>query len=105
MISPLPAVVALTSNPPNSWVAPIAPVNVTLPAPELITKLSLSPPLASKSAPKVTVPPPLVIVVAALFCKITPEVAKPIFPPAVVIATALLPPEEITMFSSPVAAV
>ena len=107
-IFPVPAVVALTSKPPNSLVAPTVPENVTKPEPELITKLSLSPPSDSSfivvvEDPKLTAPPPVVIVVAASLCNITSEVPKLTAAFEVVIAKALLPP--ITILFPPVVAV
>ena len=50
---------ALTFNPPNSWVAPIFPVKVTVPVPEVIVKTSSSPPPLSIAPPKVTFPIPV----------------------------------------------
>ena len=69
---------ALTLKPPNSSVAPIAPVKVTFPSPDVITSRSLSPPLASIAAPKLTVPAPdpVLIVVVPLLARSTPYVAK-----------------------------
>ena len=83
---------ALTLKPPNSFVAPIAPVKVTFPVPDVTTSRSLSPPLVSSAAPKVTVPAPapVLTVVVPLLARSTPAVAKPILA-FVVVNVALAP--------------
>ena len=106
VISPSPAD-PLTFKPPSSCVTPTLPVKVTFPVPDVIVNASLSPPFVSNKAPNETVPPPdpVLIVVNALFCKMTPEVAKPTLAFVVVKVTALDPPDETTIFCPPVAAV
>ena len=111
VISPVPAVVLLTSNPPSSSVPPTNPENKTSPAPDAITKLSLLPASPSNvivvaSTPKLTAPPPVVIVVTPSLLSSTFEVLNFTSPPDVVIATAS--PDDaasITIFCPPVAAV
>ena len=78
-MSPSPAD-ALTLKPPNSFVAPIAPVKVTFPVPDVTTRRSSSPPSVSIAAPKVTVPAPapVLIDVVPSLARSTPDVAKPI---------------------------
>ena len=73
----------MTVNPPRALVAPIAPVKVTFPVPDVITNKSLNGALAllpSIAAPKLTVPPavPVLIVVVPLLARSTPEVANEI---------------------------
>ena len=74
---------SLTLNPPSALVAPIAPVKVTSPVPDVITNKSLNGAeslLPSIAAPKVTVPAPapVLIVVVPLLARSTPEVLKAI---------------------------
>ena len=100
---PVPAD-AFTFNPPNSSVAPIAPVNVTAPVPEVIVKMSLFPPFVSSAPWKVTVPAPapVLIVVVPLLARSTPEVLKAIAS-FVVVKEALVP--VMSIFPPPVTAV
>ena len=82
VISPSPAD-ELTSNPPRALVAPIAPVKVTFPVPDVITNKSLNGAVAllpSIAAPKLTVPAPVpvLIVVVPLLARSTPDVANEI---------------------------
>ena len=67
VIIPFPAE-ALTFNPPNSSVAPIAPEKRTVPVPDVIVNVSSLPPSDSIAAPKVTPPVPvpvLIVIVCA----------------------------------------
>ena len=92
------------STSPSAFVAPILPAKSTAPEPEVIVKASLTPPLESKAAPKVTspAPVPVLIVVVPLLAKSTPDVAKPM-ESFVVVKEALLP--VISIFPPPVSAV
>ena len=102
-MSPSPAD-AFTFNPPNSSVAPIAPLKVISPSPDVIVKMSLLPPFVSIAPWKVTLPAPVpvLIVVVPLLARSTPEVLKAIAS-FVVVKAALVP--VMSIFPPPVTAV
>ena len=85
-IAPAPSVfAALTFSPANSSVAPIFPLKVTDPLPEVMVRTS-SVPSASTPPAKLMFPPPLVpelIVVVPLFFRLIPEVLKAMSAPDV----------------------
>ena len=81
-ISPAPSVfVALTFSPANSSVAPIFPLKVTDPLPEVMVRTSSVPSASTPPAKLISPPPPVpeLIVVVALFFRLIPEVLKAIF--------------------------